>query len=214
MNVTIIGSGNMARGIGTRLVAGGNNVRVLDRDPDKAGALADELAANAQDGATANAGAFGDPIEGDVVVPAVPYEAVEAIAGRYSSELSGKVVVDITNPVDWQSFDRLVTPPDSSAAEEISRLLPDSTVVKAFNTTFAGTLVAGEVAGQPLDVFVAADEASAKQAVIGLVEAGGLRAIDAGPLRRARQLEGLGFLGMTLQQPLGLGFASAWKLIS
>lgn len=149
-----------------------------------------------------------------MVVLAVPYDAVEEIAGRYASGLSGKVVVDITNPVDWASFDRLVTPPDRSAAEEISRLLPDSRVVKAFNTTFAGTLVAGEISGQPLDVFVAADDAGVKETVVGLVEDGGLRAVDAGPLRRARQLEGLGFFGITLQQPLGLDFQSAWKLVA
>ena len=211
MNVTIIGSGNMARGIGSRLVAGGNSVRILDRDPEKAEALAGEL--RELSGAEVTVGSFGDPIEDDVVVLAVPYDAVDSIADQYSSGLSGKVVVDITNPVDWESFDRLVTPPDSSAAEEIDRLIPEATVVKAFNTTFAGTLVGGEVGGQPLDVFVASDDSGAKQKVSGLIEAGGLRPVDAGPLRRARQLEGLGFLHMTLQQPLGTGFASAVKVV-
>jgi predicted dinucleotide-binding enzyme len=125
------------------------------------------------------------------------------------------VVVDITNPVDWQTFDGLVTPPESSAAEEIQKAAPGGArVVKAFNTTFAGTLVEGQVAGQPLDVFIAGDDRGAKEKVAQLVRDGGLVAIDAGPLRRARQLEGLGFLGMTLQQPLGLNFRSAWKLIS
>ena len=211
MNVTIIGSGNMARGIGSRLVAGGNSVRILDRDKEKADALAGEL--RAQDDAEATTGSLGDQIEDDVVVLAVPYGAVESIVGQYGSELSGKVVVDITNPVDWESFDRLVTPPDSSAAEEIDRLVPEAAVVKAFNTTFAGTLVGGEVGGQPLDVFVASDDSDAKQKVAGLIEAGGLRPVDAGPLRRARQLEGLGFLHMTLQQPLGTGFGSAVKVV-
>jgi len=211
MNVTIIGSGNMARGIGSRLVAGGNSVRILDRDKEKADALAGEL--RAQDGAEATTGSLGDQIEDDVVVLAVPYGAVESIVGQYGSELSGKVVVDITNPVDWESFDRLVTPPDSSAAEEIDRLVPEAAVVKAFNTTFAGTLVGGEVGGQPLDVFVASDDSDAKQKVAGLIEAGGLRPVDAGPLRRARQLEGLGFLHMRLQQPLGTGFGSAVKVV-
>jgi 8-hydroxy-5-deazaflavin:NADPH oxidoreductase len=211
MNVTIIGSGNMARGIGSRLVAGGNSVRILDRDPEKAGALADEL--RAQDGTEVTTGSFGDRIEDDVVVLAVPYDAVESIADQYGSGLSDKVVVDITNPVDWETFDRLVTPPDSSAAEEIDRLIPEAAVVKAFNTTFAGTLVGGEVGGQPLDVFVASDDPDAKQKVAGLIEAGGLRPVDAGPLRRARQLEGLGFLHMTLQQPLGTGFGSAVKVV-
>jgi NADPH-dependent F420 reductase len=212
MKVTIIGSGNMARGIGSRLVAGGNSVRILDRDPEKAEVLAGEL--QAQESAEVTTGAFGDPIEDDVVVLAVPYDAVEPIAEQYGSGLSGKVVVDITNPVDWETFDRLVTPPDSSAAEEIEGLLPEAAVVKAFNTTFAGTLVEGEVGGQPLDVFVASDDPGAKRKVMGLVEAGGLQPVDAGPLRRARQLEGLGFLHMTLQQPLGTGFGSAVKVIS
>ncbi|HEX6710519.1 MAG TPA: NADPH-dependent F420 reductase [Rubrobacter sp.] len=211
MNVTIIGSGNMARGIGSRLVAGGNDVRILDRDKEKADALAVEL--RAQDGADVSTGSFGDQIESDVVVLAVPYDAVESIAEQYGPGLTGKIVVDITNPVDWKSFDRLVTPPDSSAAEEIGRLIPEAAVVKAFNTTFAGTLVAGEVGGQPLDVFVASDDPDAKQKVAGLIEAGGLRPVDAGPLRRARQLEGLGFLHMTLQQSLGTGFGSAVKVV-
>ena len=70
------------------------------------------------------------------------------------------------------------------------------------------------MAGQPLDVYAAGDDAQAKETVSQLVRDGGLVAIDAGPLRRARQLEELGFLGMTLQHPLGLGFQSAWKLAS
>jgi predicted dinucleotide-binding enzyme len=86
-------------------------------------------------------------------------------------------------------------------------------VVKAFNTTFAQTLVAGTVAGQPLDVFIAGDDAAAKATISQLVEAGGLHAIDVGPLSRARQLEGIGLLGITLQGPLGTQFMSAWKLL-
>ena len=66
-------------------------------------------------------------------------------------------------------------------------------VVKAFNTTFGGTLVAGEVAGQKLDVLSAGDDADAKQKVAQLVSDGGLRPLDAGPLARAQQLEQLGF---------------------
>ena len=86
--------------------------------------------------------------------------------------------------------------------------------MKAFNTTFAGTLVAGEVAGQPLDVFIAGDDDEAKETVAGLVRAGGLNPIDAGPLRRARELERLGFLHMAIQDALGTGYGSAVKVIS
>ena len=70
------------------------------------------------------------------------------------------------------------------------------------------------MAGQPLDVLIAEDDKEAKEMVAKLVRDADLRAIDVGPLERARELEGLGFLGITLQQPLGLNFRSTWKLAS
>ena len=85
---------------------------------------------------------------------------------------------------------------------------------KAFNTTFAGTLVKGQVAGQPLDVFIAGDDAAAKATLSQLVEAGGLRPIDSGPLAHAHYLEGLAFLGMKLQLTLGTQFQSTWKVLA
>ena len=195
-------------------MAGGNSVTLLGTERGRAQELAEELEDTAAEDAGVEFGEVGDGISGEVIVLAVPYEAVPYVAERYASELAGKVVVDITTPVNWETFDGLVIPPDSSAAEEISGLFPAAAVVNAFNTTFAGTLVEGGVAGEPLDVFVAADDEEAKRTVLDLVATGGLRGIDAGPLRRARELERLGFLGMTLQQPLDLGFRSAWKLAS
>jgi NADPH-dependent F420 reductase len=209
--VTIIGAGNMARGIGTRLLAGGAELRILTRDPAEATSLAGELGGG---GGSVAGGAVEEPLAEGVVVLATPYEAALDIAEGRRDELAGRVVVDITNPVDWDSFDRLVTPADSSAAEEIARRAPEARVVKAFNTTFAGTLVAGDVAGQPLDVLIAGDDADAKAEVAGLVEAGGMRPIDAGPLRRARQLEHVGFLHMALQDALGSGYGSAVRLVT
>ena len=203
MKVSIIGAGNMARGIGTRVLAGGNDLELVARDRSAAQSLADELGGGTVSGSAS----------GDVVVLAIPYGAAADVIAAHGDELRGKVVVDITNPVDWSTFEGLVTPADSSAAEEIAKLLPDGTpVVKAFNTTFAPTLAAGEVAGQSLDVLLAGDDADAKEKVASVVEAGGLRPLDIGPLRRARQLEQLGFLHITAQEPLGAGFASAVKL--
>jgi 8-hydroxy-5-deazaflavin:NADPH oxidoreductase len=207
MEVTIIGAGNMGRGIGTRLVAGGNEVQIIDRDPAEAHALAAEL------GDAATASSPGGEITGEVVVLALYYGSVKDAVEQYRDQLAGKVVVDITNPVELSTFDGLATPAGTSAAEEIAGLLPDDTpVVKAFNTTFARTLVAGEVAGQQLDVLIAGDDDGAKGTVAALAEAGGLRPIDVGPLRRAQQLEHLGFLHMSLQERLGAGFESAVKL--
>jgi predicted dinucleotide-binding enzyme len=108
-----------------------------------------------------------------------------------------------------------VTPPDTSAAEELARLLPDGTpLVKAFNKTFAGTLEAGEVDGHSLDVLVAGDDEQAKKKVIELAESGGLRAVDAGSLKRARELEVLGFLHMKVQDSLGSSYGSAVTFVS
>jgi NADPH-dependent F420 reductase len=207
--VSILGSGNMARGIATRALAGGKSVQILARDPQESAKLADELG-----GSPATSGAVGEALTGDVVVLAVPYAAAVPLVQQYGDQLSGKVVVDITNPINLETFDGLVTPADSSAAQEIAKAAPAGTrVVKAFNTTFAGTLVEGQVKDQPLDVFIAGDDAEAKGAVASVVEAGGLRAIDAGPLANARYLEGLGFLHISLQMSRGTQFSTAVKLI-
>jgi predicted dinucleotide-binding enzyme len=192
-DITIIGSGNMARGIGTRGVAAGRSLQILDRDPAKAEALAVELG----DGVTA--AAIDGASLGDIVVLALPFDAAKAVVTSLGAALDGKTVIDITNPVDFATFDSLVVAPDSSAAEELAALVPAANVVKAFNTTFAGTLVEGTVEGLPLDVFVASDSDEAKAAVVSFVTDAGLRPIDVGPLRRSRELEGFQFVLMTLQ---------------
>jgi predicted dinucleotide-binding enzyme len=207
MRVTIIGAGMMGRGIGTRAVCGGHDVEILDRDPAEARALADQLTGLGRGSSTAD---DEGRVTGEVVVLALPYQA----GALYAEQVAGKVVVDVSNPVDFASMDRLLTPPDLSAAEELAQEFGDDTfVVKAFNTTFAATLVDGQVDGQPLDVLLAGDDESAKHRVAQLVLDGGMRAIDAGPLRRARQLEHLGFLHMALQGRMEWGFQSAVKFL-
>ncbi len=214
MNVTIIGSGNMARGIGTRLVAGGHTVTILDRHPEKAKALAEELAGKAGKGVKAEGAALGSRIEDEIVFLAIPYGATSEVIENLGKQLDGKIIIDITNPLN-STYSGLAVEPGTSAAEEIAKQLPpDAVVLKAFNTTFAGTLVKGKVDGTLLDVFIAGDAEGPKQKVSKLVEDSGLRPIDAGALERARQLEALGLLGITLQQELGTGFQSAWKIIS
>jgi NADPH-dependent F420 reductase len=206
MDITIIGTGNMARGIATRALAGGHGVTLLGRETAKAEALAAELEGGVRTGAA------GDPLGGDAVILAVPYGAVDDIVGSYGGQLDGKVLVDITNPVDFSSFTPLSIEA-GSAAQEIAQKAPSARVVKAFNTTFAGTLLEGRVAGEPLDVLIAADDSDAKQIVSQLASDGGLRPLDAGPLARARELEALGYLHMALQEALGTGFGSAIKVL-
>jgi 8-hydroxy-5-deazaflavin:NADPH oxidoreductase len=188
-------------------VLGGHAVTLLGRDEQKAKTAAQELSGDI------GAGTVGDKLDADAVVLAVPYDAVDDVLRSYESELDGKVLIDITNPVDLSTFEPLDLD-GGSAAEQIAAKAPKAKVAKAFNTTFAGTLLEGQVGGQPLDVFIAADDADAKRAASAIATNGGLRAVDAGPLARARQLEALGFLHMALQEPLGTGFASAVKVIA
>ena len=207
MKISIIGTGNMGRAIATRAVAGGHEVQVVDRDPDHAQALATDL------GGGVTAARLGDTLTGDVVVLALYYEPALEVVGRHGGDLAGKIVVDITNPVDTATFDGMLPPDGSSGAQEIQERLPESRVVKAFNTTFAGPLTAGEVAGQPLDVLVAADDADAKATVVSFVESTGLRPLDAGSLKRSRELEALGFLQMAMQGALGNTWATTFKVL-
>lgn len=207
MKILIIGTGNMGRGIATRALAGKNTVTLHNEDRAKAQALATELGASV-------AGDIRKAIaENDIVVLATPYTGSLDVARTLGTALDGKIVIDISNPLN-ETYSALVTEPGTSAAEEIRELLPASVkLVKAFNTTFAGTLISGKVAGQSLDVFLAGDDEAGKQKVAQFVKSGGLNAIDAGPLERARQLEALGFLGIQLQSPLNTNFGTAWKLV-
>lgn len=188
-NVTIIGTGTMANAIGGVLAAGGSTVGYLGKT---------------QPGT----------VDGDIVVLAVPYPAVADVLATYGPQLAGKVVVDITNPLDFATFDALVVPAGSSAAAEIAAALPDSHVLKAFNTTFAATLSTGTVnEAAPTTVLVAGDDADAKAALVSAVEAGGLRAVDAGSLARAHELEALGFLQLTLAVSEKIGWTGGFGLV-
>jgi predicted dinucleotide-binding enzyme len=206
MDITIIGAGNMGRGIALRAVKGGNRVTIHDNDQAKAGKLVAELEAV---GGTADIGT-GHAFH-PVVVIALPFAAALAFATENAARLGGKTVVDITNPLNG-SYDGLVTAPGTSAAQELAARLPGAHVVKAFNTNFAGTLAGPK--GDGGDVFIAGDDVAAKASVIALVRGGGLNPVDAGPLSRAQQLEALGLLGITLQGPLNLNFQSTWKLVA
>ncbi|MFI8193920.1 NADPH-dependent F420 reductase [Streptomyces sp. NPDC085946] len=189
-HVSIIGTGTMGSAIADLVKKGGNTVELLSSaDTDK-------------------------PVTGEIVVLAVPYAALAGIVAQRGEQLAGKVVVDITNPVDFATFDSLVVPADGSAAAEIATALPQSRVLKAFNTTFAATLASGTVGGQPTTILIAGDDSDAKASLAGVVTAAGLRAIDAGSLRRARELEAFGFLQLTLAAGEKVGWTGGFSVVS
>jgi NADPH-dependent F420 reductase len=187
--VSIIGTGNMGQAIAAVAGRGGNSVELIgSSDTDQ-------------------------QVTGGVVVLAVPYPAVSDVLARRGDSFAGKVVVDITNPLDFATFDSLTVPADGSAAAEIASALPQSRVLKAFNTNFAATLAAGAVGSLPTTVLIAGDDADAKALLAGIVTAGGLRAVDAGSLRRARELEALGFLQLTLAAGEKISWTGGFGLV-
>jgi NADPH-dependent F420 reductase len=173
-SLTIIGNGTMGQAIAGLAGKSATAVQTLGR----------------ADGA--------ESVTGDIVILAVPYQEVENILDARREELAGKVVVDITNPVDPTTFDGFVVPADSSAAAEIAAALPDSKVVKGFNTTFGSTLASGVVGPLPTTVLIAGDDDSAKGLVAEFITGAGLKVADVGGLKRAREMEALAFLQIGL----------------
>src|SRR3954447_7931223 len=114
MQITIVGTGNMARGIATRALAGGHDVTLVGTDRGKAEDLAGELGGSAR---------AGGRVEGDLVVLAVPHTVAGDVVAQYADDLAGKVVVDITNPVDLNTFTPLSVQA-GSAAQEIAAAAP------------------------------------------------------------------------------------------
>ena len=213
MNITIIGPGKMGRAIGTRAVAGGHSVTFVGKTLESAEKAVQEVKASVKNGAQVFTATLHDVELGDVVVLALWYGINIEVAKQLGAKLEGKTVVDIANPLN-STYDGLATAPDSSSAEDVAKAIaPGAKVVKAFNTTYASTLLAKEVAGQPLDVFIAGDDENAKNKVAQLIKDGGLRPVDTGPLSRAREIEGLQLLHIVVQNTLGTNWESAVKIL-
>ena len=214
MNVTIVGTGEMARSLGYRLVRAGHSLTLVGRNEANAQLLARDLRNLAREGAVVRTGWLGDArLHDRVVLLAIPYASAAAVIDYLADQLAGRVVVDVTNPISATGDARPETL-ESSGAEQLAQRLPEGAhLVKAFNTIFAATLLTGQAVGEPLDVFIAGDDRSAKAEVAALARDGGMRPLDAGPLRRARELEGMALLALAMQKLHGLGQRSAWKLI-
>jgi 8-hydroxy-5-deazaflavin:NADPH oxidoreductase len=203
VKVTVIGAGNMGSAFVKQLTRAGHQVSVTARD----GAKAAQVAA-AHPGAKA-VPAAGAAAAADAVVLATGY-ADAASALRAAGDLTGKVVIDITNPLT-PDYMGLTLGHSTSAAEEIAKAVPGAEVVKAFNTVFAQVLAEGADfgKGQKVSVFVASDSARAKQTAAALAESIGFDVVDAGGLKNARYLEPLAGLNIYLGYGAGLGTAIA-----
>ena len=201
MNIAIIGAGNVGKALGRASTRAGHSVTLSDADAGLADEAAEQVGAR-----SAGAGSRDAVSDADVVILAVPFDAVEPITEDLGTLLNDRIVVDVTNRF---SGDELSAP---SNAELIQRRTEGS-VIKAFNTIFAANQSDPEVDGVTLDGFVAGDDAEAKATVLELVESLGFRPIDAGPLAMARALEGMGTLNISLNMTNEWSWQTGWKLL-
>ena len=198
-------TGNMGAGFVKQLSAAGHQVIVAGRDLATAQALAQRYGVSAV--------ALGGSAKGvEAVVVATPYEQA-ATALRDAGDLTGQVVIDITNPLT-PDYMGLTLGHSTSAAEEIARAIPQAEVVKGFNTVFAQVLADGADFGngQKVTVFLASDSEQAKQTARALAESMGFHVQDAGGLKNARYLEPVAGLNIYFGYGAGLGtgIAPTW----
>lgn len=190
MKIAIIGHGNVGRALQRGLEKTGHEVRAAGREPERIR----EAARSA-----------------DVIVLAVPFEAIDEVLRTLGGSTHGKVLLDVTNALtsDFQ----LALGSTTSGAEELQKKAPSAKVVKGFNTVFATHMDSGHVKGQPLSALIASDDPAAKKTVMDLARAIGFDPIDAGPLRNARLIEPMAYLTIQLGLTLGMGTDIGFRLV-
>ena len=189
-SVAIIGTGNVGSALGRQLASAGHDVIYGSRDPGST-AVAELVAVS---GNNARAATQRDAAQaGNVVILAVPWDVVEPLT-RALGDLSGKIIVDPTNPRRIAADGLRDYAFDDSNAERIQRIATRSQVVKAFSTLGAATMLNPAGAGGPVSIPLAGDDAGAKDVVAELVRDVGLEPVDVGPLRYAHVIEGLHYL--------------------
>lgn len=149
--------------------------------------------------------------EADIIIPAVPYQAQQAVACEIRDVVTRKIVISLCNPIREQ-LDALLTP--TSAAEELAQLLPYSRIVKTFNTVSAADIENPVVHGMPLDCFVAGNDRDAVSTVRQLVQEIGLNPVTAGDLATSRILEAMTLIVMRIARHCKLGERVGWKILA
>ena len=185
--IAVIGTGDVAAALGPEFAAQGHTIVYGSRNPSR-----DEVRTLvSRTGGDASAATPAESVVGaDIVVMAIPGTVVEAVTGSLG-DLSGKIIIDPTNAIDRNANGVLTLVYDTSTAEIIQGAAPGAHVVKAFNTLNWRTMVDPDSSGGPVSIPLVGDNAAAKAKVAELVEGMGLEAIDVGPLRYARHVEGM-----------------------
>ncbi|HEX7032334.1 MAG TPA: NADPH-dependent F420 reductase [Nitrososphaera sp.] len=192
MKVGILGSGDVGLRLAEGFVATGHTVKVGSRNPDKIAQWATKKEGKASVGSFSDAASFGE-----IIVIATLWEGTpSAIEMAGKKNFSGKVVVDVTNPLD---FSKGVPPRpalgnNDSGGETVQRLLPDAKVVKAFNIVGNAHMFKPDFPGGPPTMFICGNDEGAKKTVEGILDSFGWENVDIGGIEGARLLEPLAML--------------------
>jgi 8-hydroxy-5-deazaflavin:NADPH oxidoreductase len=188
MKIGILGTGDVGRALGTGFVKHGHEVKIGSRQAgnEKAETWRQETGEKASTGTFADAAAFGD-----VVVVSTLWTGTEnALRLAGPENFKGKTVIDTINPLDFSTgAPRLALGTTDSAGEQVQRWLPDAHVVKAFNIVGNAHMVDPQFPGGPPDMFIAGDDAGAKETVGGILKDFGWEVIDLGGIESSRYLE-------------------------
>ena len=183
MEISFIGAGNVATSLGGLFNAAGHTVNYATPNPvDNQMSIAEACT------------------QGEIVCFAIPYGAMKEVLEDNRTALNGKIVVDITNAINLEDWSPLLLGQENSGAEETARLLPESKVVKAFNTVFADVMKPGkqQFNGQPLTVFIASDDQAAADTIKQLADDAGFSGLVVGALKNARYLEAMAHLNIAI----------------
>ncbi len=205
MKIGILGTGNLGRSLAKPWAEKGHEIVFGSRDPEKALEMAESMGKNVCSGTYAEAAQWAE-----VVVLAVPYTAALDVL-QAAGDLTGKILVDCTNPI-YPDLAGLQIGLNTSAAEEIAKWTR-AKVVKAFNTMGVGNISNLQFGSETASTFICADDDEAKKVVRALGEDIGFDVVDTGPLSNARLLEPLAMLWINLAFKQGMGPEIAFKLL-
>lgn len=193
MKIGILGSGPVAKTLGLGFIRSGHQVKLGTRDINKLNEWLSEAGPNASVGSFSEASSFGE-----IIVLATLFSGTEnAIKISGLENFTNKVVVDTTNPLDFSSGvpPKFTVIPGNSAGEQIQRWLPDSKVVKAFNSVSASIMINPKLQEGNPDLLIAGDDLNAKKEVITLAgELGWQNIIDIGDIKHSFWLEAFAML--------------------
>lgn len=184
------GSGALGRGLAARWLRAGYDIVIGSRSVEKAKEAATELRERTGIERVEGTDNQRAAMAGNIVVLTVPFEAHDATLAAIKPLVRGKIVVDTTVPLKPPKVGRVSMPPEGSAAQIAQRSLGDDvTVIAAFHNVAAAKLLRSEIID--CDVLVCGDDAIARDRVIALARAAGLRGLHAGPLANAAATEAM-----------------------